>query len=72
MAAFIKIRTYIMSVSTLTICVGWVEERDPTSGFVDVNLQFVINQPDMILRKPFICSGVARLKCCIERRLGRA
>ena len=41
-------RDDIMSAEALTICVGWVEERDPTSRAVDVNLKFVTNQPDII------------------------
>ena len=37
-----------MSAQTLTIWVGWVEVRDPTSSKTGVNLQFITNQPDMI------------------------
>jgi hypothetical protein len=37
-----------MSARARSTHVGWVEKRDPTSGALDVNLQFVTNQPDMI------------------------
>lgn len=38
-----------MSAGTLTICVGWVEERNPT--FIGILLGFATAQPNLLASK---------------------